>query len=472
MMGTGPQTATETASETIFMAHGRKRDNRLEPKKEWGTWQPFFVVAVILRILFTLAPSYDVDMTGYLAWSRHLADLGPRDFYATFHVVYAPAYQYLLWLTGEFASLTQMGAASHVQFIKLWAVLADAVGASLLMRLGLGMDRPRAGFALAMLYFMNPAVLFDSSVWGQFDGIPAMLLMLVLLLFLEKKPVAAALIFLLSVLTKPQSGLLTPIVLAAFLHALFGLKWKKWLRTIGLALAAGTGMYLAIILPFYTPTSLSGRIPKWLDPFWWLFDLYLRSIKDYPYGTANAFNLWFPLGGQTVADSTPVLGLPMSTWGFLLTAAGFSLAGWLLLRKPHHPGSLFFASWIALFSAFLFMTKMHERYLVPALLVGTACMLYEFRLAGPFLLVSAVTAFNQWVVYDLSWSLIYWLPVSETRGTVASLLLILAYGWTVFILFRVSGETGTSAGGKSAIVDGPPVLAATETKQIERRKIR
>ncbi len=418
------------------MAHVRRRENRIDPEKEWGTWRPFFTVAILLRIFITLARPYEVDMYGYFAWSRYLADIGTADFYSTFHVVYAPAYQYLLWITGEIAHFFQISSGGHVLLIKCWSVLADAVGAFLLFRIGNRIGRPRAGYAIGTLYFMNPAVLFDSSIWGQFDGIPALFMLLVLLLFLEKKPVAAALVFLLSVLTKPQSGLLAPIVLIAFIHAMSGMDTKNRLKSIGLTLGAGIAEYLAIVLPFYEPTSLAGRIPGWLDPFWWLFDLYFRSVKDYPYGTANAFNLWYPLGGQVLADSTPRLGLSMSVWGYLLVAAGFLLAGWFLLRKPHHPGRIFIASWIALFSSFLFMTKMHERYLVPALLIGAACVLYETRLLWPYLLVSAVTAFNQWAVYDLSWSLQYWLPVADMRAFAASILMLFAYGCTLVILFK------------------------------------
>ena len=417
------------------MAHVRRRENRIDPGKEWGTWRPFFTVAILLRIFLTLARPYEIDMYGYFTWSRYLADIGTTDFYSTFHVVYAPAYQYLLWITGEIAvSSNQLRwqCPPHQMLV-----------------------RPcRYHRRLSALSHRNPNrasscgirdrhTLFHESRrslrfldLGPVRRDAALFMLLVLLLFLEKKPVAAALVFLLSVLTKPQSGLLAPIVLIAFIHAMSGMNWKSRLKAIGLTLGAGIAEYLAIVLPFYEPTSLAGRVPGWLDPFWWLFDLYFRSVKDYPYATANAFNLWYPLGGQVLPDSTPLLGLSMSVWGYLLVAAGFLLAGWFLLRKPHHPGRIYFASWIALFSSFLFMTKMHERYLVPALLIGAACVLYESRLLWPYLLVSAVTAFNQWVVYDLSWSLQYWLPVADMRAFTASILLLVAYAWTLVILFR------------------------------------
>ena len=401
----------------------------------WGIWYPFFLAALFLRLVLSATPAYSIDMGGYLAWSDHLAQKGPNGLYAAFHIVYAPMYHYLLWLSGLVAHLFDMSRESHTWLIKLWAVAADALGAWLLIRLGRRRGRIKAGFAVGMLYLLNPAVLFDASVWGQFDGIPALLLLAVLLLFEVRRPVPAALVFLLSVLFKPQSGLLLPIVLVVFFRQLWQRNdWKRFLRDGAVTLTAGITLYLAVILPFYTPTSRADTLPRWLDPFWWLFDLYLRSIQDYPYDTANAFNLWFPLGGQIRPDTVVFLGLSHNAWGLLLFGLFALWAIARILRDGGKPDILYSSAWLLLFAAFLFMTKMHERYLVPALLIGAACVLADRRQLAPYLTASGVALANQGVMYKMSFSAQYWLDPGNPFAITCALVLAAAFAWTCRLL--------------------------------------
>ena len=424
--------------------HGQKMEHPLSNSVgAWKTWLPFVVAAIFVRLLLTALPAYAIDMNGYVGWSRFLADSGPSRFYGTFHVVYAPLFHYFLWFTGEVAKVFHFSAETHAYAIKLWSVLADAAGAGLLLWLARDLKLARSGWPFALMYFMNPAVLFNTSVWGQFDGIPGTLLFAVLLLFRKDRPIPAALLFVAAVLVKPQSGLLAPLVLLLFLRAVAARPWRRALLCTGLTLVGGIGLYLAVVLPFYTPTSQSGTLPGWLDPFWWLFDLYLRSMQDYPYGTANAWNLWYLLGGQIRPDSTLLRGLPHAVWGLLLLLPFVVWALWLGTRRngqvairttqfasdpllmPTLP-----AAWLLLFSAYLLMTKMHERYLVPALLIGTAAALVHRQLLPSVMVASLVSFLNQLVLYQMSFSGAYWLSASHMASFVGSSAMTLAFLWT------------------------------------------
>lgn len=69
------------------------RGNRINPAKDlYDLYFPFFISAVIIRLLITLVKPYEIDMAGYVAWSNYLASYGPANFYngSGFHVVYAP----------------------------------------------------------------------------------------------------------------------------------------------------------------------------------------------------------------------------------------------------------------------------------------------------------------------------------------------------------------------------------------------
>ncbi len=298
----------------------------------WATWRPLLLIALALRLVLTALPPYTIDMSGYIAWSRHLASIGPTGLYEQFHVVYAPLFHYCLWLTGECIEAFHLNFFMHGYAIKLWSVAADLIGAMLLLRYAARVGRAHAGMPFALLYLLNPAVVFNASVWGQFDGIPAVMMLGVMLLFRSQKPVPAAWLFVAAVLVKPQSGLLAPLVLLLFLRATLSRPWKRALACWFAAFLGGIAIYLVVVLPFYEPTALAATLPRWVDPFWWLFDLYLRSVQDYPFGTANAWNLWYVLGAQTLPDSGVFLGLSHAGWGLTLLAPFAVWSLWLAGR--------------------------------------------------------------------------------------------------------------------------------------------
>src|SRR5690554_667451 len=85
------------------------------------TFKPVIVLIILIvltKLLLSFLPSDAIDMPGYRAWSRHLATRGFDDFYQTWHVVYAPAYLYLLWLSGIIAEFFSLSPRLH-EFFKI-----------------------------------------------------------------------------------------------------------------------------------------------------------------------------------------------------------------------------------------------------------------------------------------------------------------------------------------------------------------
>lgn len=404
------------------------------------------VLAIIIRLITTLIRPYPIDMNGYVVWSNYLAQHGPAEFYGSsgFHVVYAPFYQYFLWLTGELVQAFSLPLLTHVYLIKLWSVIFELLGAFLIWTIGKKNKAPIEGFILSIFYFLNPAIFINSSVWGQFDSITATMLIGVILLFINKKNNLAVLLFLVSVLTKPQSALLLPVVLYLYFKD-FRLDRKSILRGI-ILLFSGLLVYYAIVIPFYIPTHLAGKIPRFLDQIYWLFDLYFTSVKDYPYGTANAFNVWFLLGGQIQHDHLPFLGLNYMTWGMILLILGLIFSTVCLIKKKASVHSIFYSSFLVLFTAFFFMTKMHERYLLPAIIFITISALFEKRHIITLILISICVYINQLYLYMISFDGVYWLSRWDTIGIIISAVTLFAYilalynGYTLFIKPQKSKE--------------------------------
>lgn len=393
----------------------------------------FIILIAVFRLVISFMEPYAIDMGGYLAWSRYLASNGPAGLYSAYHIVYAPFYLYFLWLSGLLAKALGLPFYLHIYLIKLWAVLFEFLGALILFRMAERAGRRHAGVIAALCYVMNPAVFMNSSIWGQFDTIPATMLLGSIYLLDSGKRNAGALLFLTAILTKPQSGLLVPMVLYLYFK---DFRWdrKNTLR-VASGIVAGIGLYLLIVLPFYEPTALCGSaVPAFLDPFWWLFDLYFRSVGDYPYATANGFNFWTLAGGQIREDFLPFMGLTYKTWGSILFLLSAAYVFFLLFKGRGANMPILYGSYLMLFSAFMWITRMHERYLLPAVIFIVLAAAYDKRHLPAAILTSLCVFANQLVIYVVSFKEIYWLPRWEPVA-----VCIAAATFITYVLAMING---------------------------------
>ncbi|HEX3046414.1 MAG TPA: hypothetical protein VHY08_16780, partial [Bacillota bacterium] len=105
---------------------------------------------LVARFLLTLLPSHKVDMSGYNYWSHYLPDQGFKGFYDSW-CVYAPAYMYLLGISGKIAAWFQVGDLTHELLIKSWSVLFDFAGGYLIYLIGKSLGKPKTGFWTAIV---------------------------------------------------------------------------------------------------------------------------------------------------------------------------------------------------------------------------------------------------------------------------------------------------------------------------------
>ncbi|HEX3046415.1 MAG TPA: hypothetical protein VHY08_16785 [Bacillota bacterium] len=412
---------------------------------------------LVARFLLTLLPSHKVDMGGYDYWSHYLADpyQGFKGFYESLWVVYGPAYMYLLLISGKIAAFLQVTDHPHEFLIKSWAVLFDFGGAYLIYLIGKSLGKPKTGFWAAIAYAMNPAIFINSSIWGQFDSLVATLLLAVVYCFCIKKPVYAAIIYFTSVMTKPQCIYLLPLV--AYVFFFQDLRWKKlfasgpsakeefkayfnkdyWLKvlygTIGIIAA-----WVVLLLPFFiTMNAAHGKpLQVIIDFFMWVPRHYLKYVNDYPYATADGFNFWFLAGGQTVEDKLPFGGLTYAAWEKILLIGLWIYAAWYLIKIKRNQFSLYYIAYILGFGFFMFYGRMHERYLVPALIFTFVIVLWDARLWIVTAIVNGCALANQWYGYELAKKDIYWYAKDDTLGIVVSLISFIVVGYSFYYLYQ------------------------------------
>ncbi len=318
-------------------------------KREVLALAALLFIAFMVRFAFFSNQGYAaVDTRDFMTWFQTAADYGPRTFYTRTWCDYPPFNIYFFWVFGLLAkSLSLFGTSLFTYVMKLPANLFDMATAFLIF----AFVRKRLDFKMALLatvlYAFNPAVIFNAAVWGQFDAIYTFFLVLSLMLALASKPELSAVTFALGILTKPQSVALLPLI--AFL-----IFKKHGLRRFLISLVAAIATVFVVIIPF-----------EWSNPVTFLANIYFGAYGGYTYTSVNAFNLW-ALGGLWILE-TPVL----FAIGWILFGALAAFVLYVLHKRFGASGELLvlFSAFILFFGYFMLPTRIHERYLFPALSV-------------------------------------------------------------------------------------------------------
>ena len=345
-------------------------------------------VSFIVRFLLFPIPGYKNDMGTFEAWFRTAADNGLRSFYSLTRCDYPPFNVYLFWGFGSIANtFTLFGTPQVAYVIKLVPAIFDAAMGFLIFVF----IRSRLNFKLAAasvaLYIFNPAIIYNSAVWGQFDAIYTFFLVLSLMLSLEPKSELSAVTYAVAVLTKPQAIALLPLIAYLIIK-------KRGLRRLGTSLIAGGATVFVVILPF-----------EWSNPVTFLANNYFFGYNEYAFTSVNAFNTW-ALGGLWIQDTlvTFVLG-----WVMFAVLATFVL--YLLHKRFGASGELLvlFSAFILFFGFFMLPTRIHERYLFPAISMLTLMFLFLKKIRPLYVLLTSTLLVN--IAYVL-----YWLNVYANAG--------------------------------------------------------
>ena len=346
----------------------------------------------MVRFLLFPTQGYVNDMNTFAFWFNTAAEHGPRVFYNVVYqtagwIDYPPFNVYFFWVFGSLArALSTSGTSATFFFIKLLPSLFDVATSFLIFVF----VRKRLDFKVALLatalYAFNPAVIFNAAVWGQLDAIYTFLLVLSVMLALASKPELSAVAFTLGILTKPQSIALLPLI--AFLV----FRKNGWRRLLTSVLA-GAATIFAVILPF-----------EWSNPVTFLSNIYFGAYSGYRVTSVNAFNTW-ALGGLWVSDQSYfVLG-----WVLFGAIAAFTL--YTLHKRLDASGEMMvlFAAFMLLFGFFMLPTRIHERYLFPAISMLTLLFPFVKKIRPLYVVLTGTLLAN--VAYVL-----YWLNVYATAG--------------------------------------------------------
>lgn len=361
-----------------------------------------FCAAFLLRIglLFT---AYHGDLNNNISWGNLAVERGLKDFYEGKDWAYSNPNQppltilmfgglKVVWNAVEDTSwyLNNRFSVFPSSFIWFWeekgmillvklpGVIADLLIGYFIYRY-LAKKKNKKSILITALWLFNPVVWYNSSLWGQTDSIVNLLGFLGILFLFEKKLIPSILFWTLSFLFKGSLAAFIPVV---FVYALFQ-KYKlvEWFK------AVFVGLVTIVLTSIYFHPQLDFPL--------WLVNLYSQRIFPGEIGdlTANAFNAWWLVNPGRVLDSTLYLGLPARWWGMivLLFSIGLSI---FFLKKDKSEKRFWYVLAVVSLTSFLFMTRIHERYLYPFFLPATLLVTWIPAVIYPLIVLTLTNLLN------------------------------------------------------------------------------
>ena len=353
--------------------------------------------ALALRLLLAaLTPGYPYDTSTFSSWATLLAERGGANFYTGgFFADYPPGYLYFLWGIGLLIRALGLAPLSPGALALLCApaILCDLALAALLYRVALPRGE-RFALLLAAAVALNPALLFDCAVWKQVDSVLALALVAAFLLTDAHRYLAAAVCYGLALAIKPQALIFGPVFALAFLLPVLREDGRAQWIAVG-RLFAGGGISVGVVALLSLPFTGSQI------PVLWLLPQYFNTVTSYPYASVNAFNWMAFWGGNWQSETAGFLFLSWKGWGILSILLLTGALVFFALRDRARRLSLpLLAAWYGC-GVFLFAHRMHERYLLPALvlLLTARALTKDRRLDPAALLLTLSLLLNMVVVY-------------------------------------------------------------------------
>jgi hypothetical protein len=414
-----------------------------------GIWTAFVALAA-LWLVKTVAlhwlPGFYCDVASFRTWALRIATVGPAHFYGPGYAAdinYPPGDIYPLWPAGVLGRALGLSWENLRIPVETPPLLADLLlGITMFAYLRRSGRSLRAAWTGMLFFALNPALLFDTVVWGQTDSLVTSLMWLATILALDSEYVVAAAVLAIAVLAKPHALIMMPPLLC----------WV--LRKDGFArLWAPAGAFAATVAVAVAPFA-AGRPWDWLPRF------YTAALTAYPETSVNAFNLMAIVGGLRQPETTPIYGVSDFALGMALVLAVLALSCVMVWRNPS-PSALMLAISLALFGEFLFGTRIHERYLYPALVFFVPLVFEGSFWLTAFTLLTLNYLFNlAYVLHTLDTT--FWLDTHSAPAMLSGALNLVIFGALLSRITSLDRDARPNEAQRQPYVnDSPPVMPAT-----------
>ncbi len=391
---------------------------------------------ILLIVVFKyVVASFGTDLSsdlGYFSyWSQELVNTGFKDFYETIRVNYPTGYMYVLYLIGLIGK--GLGIASgemlYVLLIKTPVIIAEVLTALMIYWISRRHIGNRNGLILSLIVLLNPAMLMNTSSWGQIDAVFTLAIILTVYLMQEDRPMLAAIAYGGAMLIKTQAILFLPVVGAYYLSLfLRDRDVKANLKDFFLSILIVIGMFILISAPFMGEQGI-----------FWPVKFFFSSAYTFDYSSMNAFNFYTLFGGNYARFSDSFMLLTYQAWGYIFITL-FSLSTLFLVFKNHNKYGLFLTAAFILGAVFTFGHGMHERYIIPlpVLLFFAYIYLKDRRILNAAMLYTVFALLSQAAVLFFFGESFYSVIV-----VFMSLFGVGCFGYLVYLVYVFLIKSGT-----------------------------
>lgn len=393
----------------------------LRDSRAWLALAAIAVVAVGIRIPAINVTGHLGDVIVVSRWAERMAEVGPLGFYDGGGSVY-PALLYLYWPLGVLWDGDALSLA-----IKALAIPFDVAVGVFLYALTASRAGAWAGVGAAGLYLLNPSVILAGPVWGQIDAAGTLPMLAALLVAAHRRLGLAAGLAVVAGLVKPQFGLvLLPVLVLAGIDArrdrsLWPVAWTVTGMVVGYLVIAGP----LLLTPIEHASNVIG----------------VTGIRQE--ASVHAPNMWALLFGYERQD-TGLGGI-----GLALLVLGL-VAAQLPLRWGRDLRTLLVVGVFVTFAFYFLPTRVHERYLFPAMAVLAPLAAVSRPVLAGYLALAA--AFTISLLYALADTTPFTLPqeweevlITPEMVIALSIVMILA---AVTLVVQLSLGAGRKLSGR------------------------
>lgn len=264
----------------------------MDEKSKIYIWISLIFISLIIRIYLSQFDGYNSDIWYFKTWSHAVYYNGFQWFYSAARSDYPPLYIYILWLVGFiykfFNSSFDINTTTLTILIKIPANIIDIITSFLIFEIVKKYSEFRTALLIMVSYLFNPAIIYNSAIWGQVDSVNTIFILLTIFFMVSEKLELAAISMAIAILAKPQSLLIFPpfIILTIKILRLKFLSVKTQISKLIKIPIIFLGVFVALALPFYMKSlKISDVYIKMIMP-------YTHGYDEYPYTSLNAFNLW------------------------------------------------------------------------------------------------------------------------------------------------------------------------------------
>lgn len=245
----------------------------------------------------------------------------------------------------------------HVLSMKVIPILSDMAIGVVVFLLGLKYADKRKAITTALLYLFIPFTLYISSLWGQYDQLSALCLLLSFyLVYLVKDgkrnlkgwfiPLSVIFYFV-AVEVKPTAVFTAPF------YVFYALKQKPKFWSLILSVFVGLGLFWITTTPFSTGSpflyTLNTIIPKVFNQ--------TRNVLS-----TQALNFWELISPMKLSSlKYSILGIKAINWGYIFLGL-LNAVSIFKISKENNLKNMFLGLFVITGGSYMFVTGMLDRY--------------------------------------------------------------------------------------------------------------